>query len=577
MSFYSDASLVLIPSGYKDQKIYAAKPTDGLGDLVFSRASSATRVASNGLIEKVRTNVVLYSNDFSNAAWNQTGVTATSGETDYLGGTNAWKITPSTSNIVHYITQNTPSSVYSSSIYIKAAGYTTARIITGGFAAAASIDLITGATTAPAKTTNVGNGWWRFEIYNATAGTGFYIYPVGTGAYAGDGTSGILVSFAQAETGDIATDYIETTTAAVSVGPVSGLPRLDYLNSSCPRLILEPTRTNLITYDSYYGTYTISNATLASNVVTSPDGYQDASSITQTTTTAGLIRFPTISYTSGTTYTHSIFVKQDTKDFVFLTEYASSGVGGARTSWFSFATKTWTTLNTAHTGSYVDYGNGWLRLTITFEAGITLGRINDWGHADTTNSFTVVASGVTYFYGAQCEVGSYMTSLIPTNGTSVTRVADAASKTGISSLIGQTEGTLFVEMKDLVWTASALRLIGVSDGTFNNRVALMTGQTSNTYRVIVTNGGALQTSTTASGTFGNVKVALAYSSAGGVIYVNGTQVLSYASISVPSTSAVYLGMEENGNASSQPNGPCSQALLFKTRLTNAQLAELTTL
>jgi hypothetical protein len=34
---------------------------------------------------------------------------------------------------------------------------------------------------------------------------------------------------------------------------------------------------------------------------------------------------------------------------------------------------------------------------------------------------------------------------IATSGTTVTRVADAASKTGISSLIGQTEGTLFVE------------------------------------------------------------------------------------------------------------------------------------
>jgi hypothetical protein len=57
MSFYSDASLVLIPSGYKDQKVYSAVPTDGSGDLVFSRASSATRVQSDGLIEKVRTNL----------------------------------------------------------------------------------------------------------------------------------------------------------------------------------------------------------------------------------------------------------------------------------------------------------------------------------------------------------------------------------------------------------------------------------------------------------------------------------------------------------------------------------------
>jgi hypothetical protein len=50
MSFYTDASLVLIPSGIKDQKVYCAKPVDGSGDLTFTRSNdTATRVASNGL------------------------------------------------------------------------------------------------------------------------------------------------------------------------------------------------------------------------------------------------------------------------------------------------------------------------------------------------------------------------------------------------------------------------------------------------------------------------------------------------------------------------------------------------
>ena len=42
---------------YKDQKVYSVKPIDGSGDLTFSRSNdTATRVDSNGLIEKVRTN-----------------------------------------------------------------------------------------------------------------------------------------------------------------------------------------------------------------------------------------------------------------------------------------------------------------------------------------------------------------------------------------------------------------------------------------------------------------------------------------------------------------------------------------
>jgi hypothetical protein len=79
MSYFDDASLVMIPSGYKASKVYSVKPTDGTGDLTFTRSNdTASRVASNGLIEKVRTNLALYSEDFSNAAWvkNQVILTA---------------------------------------------------------------------------------------------------------------------------------------------------------------------------------------------------------------------------------------------------------------------------------------------------------------------------------------------------------------------------------------------------------------------------------------------------------------------------------------------------------------------
>ena len=58
MSFYNDASLVFLPSGGagKDVKAYSMKPTNGDGDFDFSRGSNltATRVDSNGLIEKGR-------------------------------------------------------------------------------------------------------------------------------------------------------------------------------------------------------------------------------------------------------------------------------------------------------------------------------------------------------------------------------------------------------------------------------------------------------------------------------------------------------------------------------------------
>jgi len=57
MSYYDDASLVLIPSGVKAAKVYSQKPTNGTGDFTFARASTATRTNASGAIESVASNV----------------------------------------------------------------------------------------------------------------------------------------------------------------------------------------------------------------------------------------------------------------------------------------------------------------------------------------------------------------------------------------------------------------------------------------------------------------------------------------------------------------------------------------
>ena len=57
MSYYDDASLVLIPSGVKAAKVYSQKPTNGTGDFTFARASTATRTNASGAIASVASNV----------------------------------------------------------------------------------------------------------------------------------------------------------------------------------------------------------------------------------------------------------------------------------------------------------------------------------------------------------------------------------------------------------------------------------------------------------------------------------------------------------------------------------------
>ena len=47
----NQASLVMVPSGYKEDTVYSVVPSDGSGDLSFTRASNGTRVNSAGLVE----------------------------------------------------------------------------------------------------------------------------------------------------------------------------------------------------------------------------------------------------------------------------------------------------------------------------------------------------------------------------------------------------------------------------------------------------------------------------------------------------------------------------------------------
>jgi hypothetical protein len=181
-------------------------------------------------------------------------------------------------------------------------------------------------------------------------------------------------------------------------------------------------------------------------------------------------------------------------------------------------------------------------------------------------------------WGAQLESSAaYATSYIPTTTAAVTRVADAASKTGISSLIGQTEGTLFVEAKAIQSNGGEFYQASISDGTNNNAALLGFMSTVGQIRFRFENGGAVQAEILANGvdTTTLVKMAFAYKANDFVLYVNGVQVGTDTSGTIPSFTQFQFA--NGSNISTQMYGNVSQALLFKTRLSNAKLAELTTL
>jgi hypothetical protein len=186
------------------------------------------------------------------------------------------------------------------------------------------------------------------------------------------------------------------------------------------------------------------------------------------------------------------------------------------------------------------------------------------------------ATATIQLWGVQVELGAYATSYIPTLSASVTRVADVASKTGISSLIGQTEGTLFVDFT-INGLADYGTPISVNDGSTANYIWL-TIFANGTLRAELFNGAA-QASITFFGpvVVGRYKMAFGYKTNDFVLYVNGALVgtdLTGTTFSGTTLSRVDTNLT-NASVYSLASESINQALIFKTRLTNAQLAELT--
>jgi hypothetical protein len=341
----------------------------------------------------------------------------------------------------------------------------------------------------------------------------------------------------------------------------SNVPRLDYTNSSCPKILLEPQRSNLITrsetfenssWNKYLG------ATVTANTVLSPDGTQNADTLNALASSSQEIYNGGSKAASAITYTFSCFAKYNGSIFTMVaSDFSTSGTVAS----FNLQTGTVTSISVGATWSngsakIENYGNGWYRCIFT-------------ATSPATSGLYISLIGTTYIWGCQIEQGAYATSYVKTEAAAVTRVADAASKTGISSLIGQTEGTLYYEgtLSNLVNYANLLAISGAA----NSWIYMLAYTGGISFEIRNNNTVSLSYNPTLSA--GKFKLALAYNASQAVIYINGTLAHTDNSVTIPACSALQLG-GWTGYSEAQR---LEQALLFKTRLTNAQLAELTTL
>jgi hypothetical protein len=350
----------------------------------------------------------------------------------------------------------------------------------------------------------------------------------------------------------------------------SNVPRLDYLGSSCPRLLLEPQRTNLITFSEQLdnAAWNKLGITVAANNTTSPSGYIDADKLIADAGTGNRVVYQGVVPVGVSTTT--VYAKAGEFGGVVI---ASGTQGG----FFNLTTGEYRAeYNSAPTAyNITSASNGWYRcsVTMTSVSGDNL-YIGPNDNVSTLLSITGDGTSGIYAWGAQLEAGAYATSYVKTEAAAVTRLADACSKTGVSSLIGQTEGTMFA---DFVMVRSGDSYQSILIGSGPNRVYFYYIKSPDKFGWSVSIGGTGFGDTNTTFTPINnqrYKMALAYKNGSNALYINGSLINSNSdALGTATLSAFYFSYL----GSELFNMPINQALLFKTRLSNQELQDLTTL
>ena len=530
-----EASLVITPNAYNEGILYDVVPNTTLGDMNVVRATTtATRVNSAGLIEVVPRNLLTYSERFENAAWLAGGsgafVVTTNSTTAPNGTLTADKLIAPLTN--QTIRQNlaTINTSFTLSVYLKTnSGTKQMRLFIND--------------TGIQLTVNVTSDWQRFTLSGTTGGTLLGSGRVGFSNIDILNESSFVYAWgAQLELGSL-TEYFPTTTRL-------NIPRIDYTNGSCPSILVEPQRTNLLLQsNNFTASWVIgSNVTVTSNYAISPDGNTNASRLATSGASQNVYQTG-IATIIGSVYTVSIYAKNTIAGTNQKLKFGSFTVG------FSQYTLT----------------DNWKRYTHTYTANTTSELIG-------ITSPTPVVNFDILTYQFQIELGSYVTSVIPTIASTVTRNADVISKTGISSLIGQTEGTIFLEADIQKRNASDF-YIAISNGFSLAESIYLNQPSSGNLNVLFRTGVLTPTIVVLSANWniGNNKIAIAYNSTLGEVFINGVSKGTIALTAIPTCNQIALGSRPDSPGGLVGAGPYKQAILFKTRLTNTELQSLTTL
>ena len=527
--------LALIPSGYKDGKVYSVLPNSGDGDFDFSRGSNATRVNKDGLIEtmplELGEELVTNGSFATDSGWVKgTGVTISGSSLNLTGVSSAY----ATQSGVFVNGKN-----YRLSFEIKSSNGATLSVFAG----------LGNSLTNELLASSVGD----YSIEFAATGSDDKIY-----------------------LGNLFTGSIDN----VSVKEVlSGYdtPRLDYSDSSCPSLLLEPQSTNLIPYSEEFDNAAWSKfrSSISPNTSISLDGTLNADKLIDTSVSGTHGMEDTISsISSGSKYTYSIFAKADEIKQVGLLLATQGRI---------FDLENGTILDefiAAPDASKIeDYGNGWYRCSITITLNATSVKTSIYLSKNNNITFTGDGTSGVYLWGAQLEEQSYPTSYIPTNGATATRLAEVCNNAGTSDTFNDSEGVLMAEFATLTQSPD-WGVISITNGVnITNWISMfISGSQDNTLRFDVRANSSYQMQYTfqvnSIDTFN--KYSILYKENDLQVWSNGFKLNQVNVASVPSSGGLVDLSFDRPVGNIEPfYGNTKQIQYFDTALTDTDLEELT--
>ena len=580
-SLISKASLLMVPSVYEDGTLYNVLPSgnkapDETGnhngydqtraDFTFSRGSNlaATRVNSDGLIEKGRENLFTQSNNFNHSDWNVKSGTFTQGVADPDGGNNAWSWTATNTDPYLYQSGKSTSGVSVLSIWVKGVGSTIGKYF----------EFRIGGT--PYYNFVLTGEWQRLEYYvNHSSGGSSVGWEYGNPAVVGDV---VHIYQAQYEVGTIATAYMDSGSTTAQAGILEDMPRINYdANGENGALLLEPSRTNSAIHSEYFvsGGWANQGVSITSNSATSPEGVKNATLLKGTVASSRHnIR---LNSESSSDSVLSVFAKQ--KELRYIQ------IGSANTTNqyvnFDLADGSIGNIGSDFSNAKVeDYGSGWYRLSVVsddqnndFYISLVSSKTAGWLETWTPSS----ADDGLYIYGAQHESGaSYASSYIPTHGAAVTRGADSCTGGGDSDSINSTEGVYYLEISALE-NDGTFRQTSLSNGTNDNRLTIDWTSTDNQIRCYIETQDVSQGSMTASVSDATDyhKIAVKYKANDFALWVDGSEQATNTSAAVPLN--INQVRFDNSTGSNSFVGNVKQLAVFDEALSDSELATLTTL